>query len=87
MPNDPEAHVEFFRRDQSDLDGGFILQSVIPGSYTIIAVEDVWGFAWFKPGVLAKYAKQGQDLTVGELMRGVVRLPDPIEVQGRWNCL
>lgn len=83
VPKDPETHVEFFRRDQSALDGSFILQSVIPGSYTIIAVEDAWGFDWLKPGVLAKYAKQGQDLTVGELMRGVVHLPDPVEVQGR----
>jgi hypothetical protein len=83
VPKDPEAHVELFRRDQSDFDGTFLLQSVIPGSYTIIAVEDAWGFEWLKPGVLAQYVKHGQELTIGELMRGVVHLPNPVEVQSR----
>lgn len=81
VPRDPEAHVELFRRDQSDFDGTFLLPSVIPGPYIIIAVQDAWGFEWLKPGVLAKYVKQGQELTIGELMRGVVRLPEPVEVQ------
>jgi uncharacterized surface anchored protein len=83
VPKDPEAHVELFRRDQSDFDGTFLLPSVIPGSYTVIAVQDAWGFEWLKPGVLAKYVEQGQELTIGELMRGVVRLPQPVEVQER----
>jgi hypothetical protein len=83
VPKDPESHVELFRRDQSDFDGSFVLRGVIPGSYTIVAVEDAWGFQWMQPGVLARYVQHGQNLTIGELMKGAVYLPDPVEVQPR----
>jgi hypothetical protein len=81
VPNDPVAHVDLFRRDQSDFDGTFVLRGVIPGSYTIVAVEDAWGLEWLQPSVLARYVLHGQNLTIGELMRGTVTLPDPVEVQ------
>lgn len=81
VPKDPEAHIELFRRDQSDFDGTFLLQSVIPGSYTIIAVEDAWDLDWLKADILARYVQHGQQLTIGELMRGTVHLPEPVEVQ------
>jgi len=83
VPNDPEAHVDLYRRDQSDFDGTFTLEGVIPGTYTIVAVEDAWGSEWLKPGVLARYVQHGQNVIVGELMRGTVQLPDAVEVQGR----
>lgn len=83
IPKDPEEHLEYFRRDQSDLDGTFTVAGVIPGTYTIVAVEDAWGFEWLKPGVLARYAEHGQELTIGPLMQGSVHLPDPVEVQPR----
>jgi hypothetical protein len=81
VPKDPQSHQEMFRRDQSDFDGTFLLRGVIPGSYTIVAVEDAWGFEWQQPGVLARYVQRGQNLTIGELMRGSVHLPEPVEVQ------
>jgi hypothetical protein len=81
VPNDPVAHIELFRRDQSDFDGTFVLRGVIPGSYTIVAVEDAWGLEWLQPSVLARYVQHGQNLTIGELMRGTVSLPNPVEVQ------
>jgi len=83
VPKDPESHLEMFRRDQSDFDGSFVLRGVIPGSYTIVAVEDAWGFQWMQPGVLVRYLQHGQSLTIGELMKGSVYLPDPVEVQAR----
>jgi len=83
VPKDPESHLEMFRRDQSDFDGSFVLRGVIPGSYTIVAVEDAWGFQWMQPGVLGRYVQHGQNLTIGELMKGSVHLPDPVEVQPR----
>jgi len=81
VPKNPESHLELFRRDQSDFDGSFVLRGVIPGSYTIVAVEDAWGFEWLQPGVLGRYVQHGQNLTIGELMKGSVHLPDPVEVQ------
>ncbi len=83
VPKDPESHLEMFRRDQSDFDGSFVLRGIIPGSYTIVAVEDAWGFQWMQPGVLGRYVQHGQNLTIGELMKGSVYLPDPVEVQAR----
>jgi hypothetical protein len=83
IPKDPESHLEMFRRDQSDLDGTFVVRDVIPGSYTIVAVEDAWGFAWLQPGVLARYLLKGQNLTITESMKGTIYLPDPVQVQPR----
>ena len=83
VPNGPEAHVELFRRDQSDFDGTFYLRGVIPGKYTVVAVEDAWGFEWLKAGVLARYVQHGKSVIIGELMRGTVHLPDAVELQPR----
>jgi hypothetical protein len=81
IPKDPEGHREYFRRDQSDFDGTFSVAFIMPGTYTIVAVEDAWGMEWMQPGVLSRYAQHGQELTIGPLMRGTVHLPDPVEVQ------
>jgi hypothetical protein len=83
VPKDPETHRDMFRRDQSDLDGSFALPNVVPGSYTVVAVEDAWGFDWSKPTLLARYAEHGQTLTIGELIQGAVHLPEPVQVQPR----
>ncbi len=42
VPRDPDADRELFRRDQSDLDGTFSLGNVIPGEYTVVAIENGW---------------------------------------------
>jgi hypothetical protein len=83
VPKEPLTHPERFRRDQSNLDGSFMVGGILPGKYTLIAVEDAWGFAWMKEGVLEKYLAKGQDLTVGVLMNGTVVLPEAVEVQAR----
>jgi hypothetical protein len=83
LPNDPQSHLEYFRRDQSDFDGTFTLQNVFPGTYTIVAVEDAWGFDWLQSGALARYVQHGQNVIVGAMLRGMVHLPEAVEVQGR----
>jgi hypothetical protein len=83
IPKDPEAHREYFRRDQSDFDGTFSVAAIVPGTYTIVAVEDAWGMEWMQPGVLSRYAQHGQELTIGPLMRGTVHLPEAVEVQAK----
>ena len=77
VPKDPESNHDFFRRDQSDLDGSFSLQSVIPGSYTIIAIENAWDLDWAKPAVLAHYCQHGQIVIVGDQSKGSMALPRP----------
>ncbi len=78
---DARTHFERIRWDQSDLDGTFTVRQILPGKYTLIAVEDAWGTAWLKEGVLEKYLAHGQELTIGELMTAPVTLPEPLEAQ------
>ena len=83
VPNEPDSHLELLRRDQSDFDGTFLLRGVIPGTYTIVAVEDAWGFEWLKAGALTRYVQHGQSVIIGEKMRGTVHLPEAVELQGK----
>ncbi len=83
VPKDPDSNVQLFRRDQSDQDGSFFLRSVIPGSYTVVAIENGWDLDWSRPGVIAHYAQHGQSVTVTSHMQSSTHLPDPIEVQPR----
>jgi hypothetical protein len=83
VPADPESHRELFRRDQSDQDGSFSLRSVIPGTYTIVAIENGWDLDWSRPGVIAHYAKQAQTVTVTEHSPTSIHLVDPVEVKPR----
>jgi hypothetical protein len=71
------------RQPKRRLDGTFVVRNVIPGQYTIIAVEDAWGFEWLKPGILSRYLPHGQTLNIGELMHRTVYLPEPLEAQPR----
>jgi hypothetical protein len=80
---DPRTHPERIRWDQSDLDGSFMLGGILPGKYVLIAVQDGWGTAWLKEGVLEKYLAHGQELTIGELMTAPVTLPEPLEAQAK----
>jgi hypothetical protein len=83
VPTSPEANADLFRQDQSDFDGTFTLPGVVPGTYTIVGVENAWGFEWMKAGVLARYVQHGQHVVIGDKMKGTVRLPEGVEVQAR----
>jgi hypothetical protein len=81
VPKHPEANRELFRRDQSDLDGSFNLQDVIPGTYTVTAIADGWDLDWSKPGVISSYAKSGQTIVVPAYAEHSVIVPQAVEVQ------
>ncbi len=83
VPKNPEANRDRFRRDQSDLDGSFSLPNVIPGSYTIIAIEDGWDLDWAQPAVLARYLEHGQTVKVGDRSEAPMRLESAVEVQAK----
>jgi hypothetical protein len=80
VPANPESQIELFRRDQSDLDGSFVLPNALPGFYTVIAMEDGWNVDWSRPEVLARYTPHGQKLTIGPQTQDSVRLAEPVEV-------
>jgi hypothetical protein len=81
VPDDPEANLELFRRDQSDLDGSFALAQVVPGPYTILAIENGWDLDWAKPAVIESYRQHGQRIVVPEAHKGSLHLSAPVEVQ------
>jgi hypothetical protein len=81
VPKDPEANRDRFRRDQSDFDGTFTLRSVIPGDYTILAIEDGWDLDWAKPAVIEHYATHGQQIVVKEQTSGTMKVQDAVAVQ------
>src|ERR1035438_1115351 len=78
-----DANRDCFRRDQSDLDGGFSLRNVVPGTYTIVAIEDGWDLDWAEPAALTGYFKQGQTIEVGSRSQTAMRLADALEVQAK----
>ena len=83
IPASPESQQDLFRRDQTDSDGSFSLPDIIPGTYTVAAIEDAWDFDWSQPSALARYAQNGQPVTISAGKTGTIRLHDPVQVQPR----
>ncbi len=83
VPKNPEANRDRLRRDESDSDGSFSLPNVIPGSYTIIAIENGWDLDWAEPAVLSGYLKNGQTLEVRDRSQTPMHLADGVEVQAK----
>ncbi len=82
VPRHPGANRYLFRRDQSDSDGSFSLYRIVPGRYTLIAIEDGWELEWVREVVLQKYLAQGMQLDIREDTTKI-DLSEPIEVQVR----
>ncbi|MGC2620587.1 MAG: carboxypeptidase regulatory-like domain-containing protein [Acidobacteriaceae bacterium] len=82
VPNDPNASEDLVRLDQSDSDGSFTLQQVVPGNYTIVAIENGWGLEWSKPDVIARYRAHGLKVLVPENQR-TLALQEAVDVQPR----
>jgi hypothetical protein len=59
VPADPAHNQVLFRRDQTDSDGSFTLPDVVPGAYTLLALEHGWELAWMDPEVLKSYLVRG----------------------------
>jgi hypothetical protein len=83
VPKNPESERDLFRRDQSDLDGTFSLHGVIPGFYTLIAIENGWDLDWSQPGVIAAYRKHGRAIQVARQSARLTNVTEPIEVQSK----
>ncbi len=81
VPKNPEANRDRLRRDESDSDGSFTLQDVIPGSYTVVAIENGWDLDWAEPAVLAAYLKRGQPIEVADHSPTTTHVPNAVEVQ------
>jgi len=83
VPRNPAANIWEFRRDQSDSDGSFLLLNVVPGEYTVVAIEGGWDLDWMKPGVIEPYLAGGERVTVRANDGETVRLGAPVKVEKR----
>jgi protocatechuate 3,4-dioxygenase beta subunit len=63
-PLDLKSNPALFRRDQSDSDGTFSLNAVVPGRCTLMAIEDGWDLEWADPAVLQKYISGGETVQI-----------------------
>ena len=82
IPDDPNAPTDLLRRDQSNTDGSFTLRRVVPGHYTLVAIEDGWTLEWARRDAMASYLARGMKIEVGA-NQTTVDLPNAVEVQPR----
>ncbi len=71
----------FYRRDQSDSDGSFVLRGVAPGEYTVVAIENGWDLEWARPEVMARYLAGGVTVEVDEDARIAVKGYVPVQAR------
>lgn len=64
IPESPAKNEDFFRRDQSDSDGTFSLYQVVPGRYTLVAIQNGWDLDWRDPSVLQPYLEHGRQVEI-----------------------
>ena len=83
VPKNAEDNRYLFRRDQSDLDGTFALHNVVPGSYTILAIENGWDLDWSQPGVISVYVPHGRAIEVESQRNRAMNLAEAVEVQSK----
>jgi protocatechuate 3,4-dioxygenase beta subunit len=75
VPADPAHNQVLFRRDQSDSDGSFTLAAIVPGAYTLLAIENGWDLEWMKAEVLKSYLGAGVALQVEANGKYDVKVP------------
>src|SRR5579859_6171020 len=64
VPEDASQNAALFHRDQSDSDGTFTLGNVLPGRYTLLAIEHGWDLEWSTLSVLFQYLPSGIPVTL-----------------------
>lgn len=64
IPANPTANHVLFRRDQSDSDGTFWLQRVVPGRYSVVSIDGGWDLEWSRPDVLKPYLAHAEQIDV-----------------------
>jgi hypothetical protein len=80
VPRNPALH-DLYRRDQTNTDGSFRLDRVVPGDYTLVAIDNGWTLEWARPEVMAPYLARGARVQVTG--QRTLELSAPVEVQPR----
>lgn len=83
VPKEPAASLAQFRLDQSDSDGSFLLRQVVPGDYTLAAIENGWDLNWARPDATRKYLQGGLAIKVTDASTNLFKLLEPVVIQPR----
>ena len=75
----PDDNGFLFRRDQSDSDGTFTIENIVPGRYRLLAVERGWELEWANRDVLNVFLKK----SVPVVVHANDKLTQAVEVQPR----
>jgi 5-hydroxyisourate hydrolase-like protein (transthyretin family) len=83
VPKEMAAFLSLARRDQSDSDGSFSLRDVVPGQYTVVAIQDSWELDWARQEVISRYLSHGVAVTVTVSSSKLLKLSEAVPVQSR----
>lgn len=73
---------EAVQADQTDSDGSFVWSHVLPGAYTVVAVEKGWTLNWAQPGAMSRYLGMGEKVNVPEGAKQIA-IKEPVNVQAQ----
>ena len=51
--------IDFLRQDQTNTDGSFDIENVIPGQYILVVIDGGWQINWGDPSTLRRYLTRG----------------------------
>ena len=83
VPAGGDTSEDLFRRDQSNLDGGFTFSNVVPGNYLLVAIDDGWSLRWNDAATLTPYLMHAIPISVPSSGSAAIRLPEPLPTQPR----
>jgi hypothetical protein len=83
IPAGDDTSEELYRRYQSDLDGGFVFRSVIPGNYLLVAIDDGWGLRVTDAAAMQRYLLHAVPVSVPPTASGPMQLSTPVVTQPR----
>lgn len=64
LPQDAATRdIAPMRFDQSDADGSYAFRNVLPGKYSLFALDNAWDQSWNSAEFLSKFAAEGQLIT------------------------
>lgn len=80
VPRNPSAGRAAMGVNQSDSDGSFNFLHVLPGEYTLVAIQEGWTLDWTDPGAMTPYLAKGLKVVVPPHSQDI-DLKEPVEVQ------
>ena len=83
VPAGKDSGEDLYRRDQSDLDGGFQFLNVLPGNYLLVAIDNGWQLNWRNPAALMPYLQHATPVVVPPSGPRTIALHEAATAQAR----